>query len=207
VEERCTCGAILPEDALFCHKCGKPQREIVAVEVEAPPPVVPPPMPAVAAPPPIGFHNGLAVRIGLLAGLLLIGVSLVLGQVGFFRYLAPVWPVAAGFWAVFVYRRRTGQRLSPMNGAHLGWICGIFAFLMTTIMITMMVVVLSEPSAVNSLRDQWKDYGRSEADLNLMMQALHSPATIVGMLLTFLLLFSVLPAFGGAIGAKLLDRD
>ncbi len=40
-----------------------------------------------------------------------------------------------------------------------------------------------------------------------MMQALHNPAAIVGMLLTFLLLFTILPAFGGAIGAKLLDRD
>jgi hypothetical protein len=176
------------------------------VEPEAPP-AAPPPLPAAPPPPPIGFHNRLAVRIGLLAGVLLIAVSLVLGQVGFFRFLAPVWPVAAGFWAVFVYRRRTGQRLSPLNGAHLGWICGIFAFLMTTIMVTMMVVLVSEPSVVNNLRDQWKDYGRSEADLNLMMQALHNPAAIVGMLLTFLLLFTILPAFGGAIGAKLLDRD
>ncbi len=206
MRERCTCGAVLPEDALFCHRCGKPQRDIVAVEPEAPP-AAPPPLPAAPPPPPIGFHNRLAVRIGLLAGVLLIAVSLVLGQVGFFRFLAPVWPVAAGFWAVFVYRRRTGQRLSPLNGAHLGWICGIFAFLMTTIMVTMMVVLVSEPSVVNNLRDQWKDYGRSEADLNLMMQALHNPAAIVGMLLTFLLLFTILPAFGGAIGAKLLDRD
>ena len=28
----CTCGAELPPDALFCHKCGKPQREIVEPE-------------------------------------------------------------------------------------------------------------------------------------------------------------------------------
>ena len=207
MQERCTCGAILPEDALFCHKCGKPQREIVAVEQETPAPA-PPPLPVAApAPPPISFHNGLAVRIGLLAGILLIVVSLLLGQVGIFRYLVPVWPVAAGFCAVFVYRRRTGQRLSPMSGAHLGWICGVFAFLLTTILVTMMVLALSEPSVVSNLRDQWKDYGRSEADLNMMMQALHNPVAIVGMLLTFLLLFTVLPAFGGAIGAKLLDRD
>ena len=197
---------MLVEDALFCHKCGKPTREILAVEPAAP--VPPPPLPEITpATVPIGFHNRLAVRIGLLAGLLLIVVSLLLGQVGFLRFLAPVWPIAAGFWAVFVYRRRTGQRLSPMNGAHLGWICGVFAFLMTTIMVTLMVVLLSEPEVVNNLRDQWKDVGRSEADVNTIMQAMHNPATIVGMLLTFLLLFTVLTAFGGAIGAKLLDRD
>ncbi len=198
---------MLVEGALFCHKCGKPTREIVAVEPEIAAPA-PPPLPELTpAPPPIGFHNRVAVRIGLLAGLLLIVVSLLLGQVSVLRFLSPVWPVAAGFWAVFVYRRRTGQRLSPLSGAHLGWICGVFAFLMTTIMVTMMVVLLSEPDVVNSLRDQWKDVGRPEADLNTMMQALHNPATIVGMLLTFALLFTVLPAFGGAIGAKLLDRD
>lgn len=198
---------MLPEDALFCHKCGKPQREILAVEPEALP--EPPPLPVAApapAPAPIGFHNGLAVRIGLFVGLLLIVVSLVLGQVRFFQFLAPVWPVAAGFWAVYVYRRRTGQRLTPLNGAHLGWICGIFAFLITTVMVTLMVVMVSEPSVVTNLRDQWKDYGRSQADLDTMMTALHNPAAIVGMLITFLLLFTVLPAFGGALGAKLLDR-
>ena len=27
--EFCSCGAQLPPDALFCHKCGKPQRDIV----------------------------------------------------------------------------------------------------------------------------------------------------------------------------------
>jgi len=26
--DNCTCGAELPPDSLFCHKCGKPQREI-----------------------------------------------------------------------------------------------------------------------------------------------------------------------------------
>ena len=30
--EFCTCGAELPPDSRFCHKCGKPQREEIAVE-------------------------------------------------------------------------------------------------------------------------------------------------------------------------------
>jgi hypothetical protein len=200
---------VLPEDALFCHRCGKPQRELLEMEPETPPEAPPPPLPLpeiAPAPPPIGFHNRLAVRIGLLGGLLLIGVSLLLGQVAVFRFLSPVWPVAAGVWAVFVYRRRTGQALSLMSGARLGWLCGVFAFLITTIMLTLMAVMLSDASVVNNLRDQWKDIGRSQADLDTMMQALHNPSTIIGMLLTFLLLFTVLPAFGGAIGAKLMDR-
>src|SRR5579862_9430291 len=70
VGERCTCGAVLVEGALFCHKCGKPQREIVEVETPAPPPgIVPPPVPTPTGPP-IGFHNGAAVRIGMLGGIL-----------------------------------------------------------------------------------------------------------------------------------------
>ncbi len=30
----CTCGAQLPLDALFCHKCGKPQRDVIEPEPE-----------------------------------------------------------------------------------------------------------------------------------------------------------------------------
>src|SRR5665213_4268712 len=86
VPERCTCGAVLPEDARFCHKCGKPQRDepLIAEEVEetpAAPPVV------VAAPPvatfesaAISFHNAPAVRIALIAGLAAFFCSVLAGQ-------------------------------------------------------------------------------------------------------------------------------
>src|SRR5271170_7187344 len=153
VPERCSCGATLPEDALFCHRCGKPQRELLEVEVEAPAAVVvPPPVPA---PPPIGFHNGPAVRIGLAAAILSILVSMLLGQLAFLQALAPVWLILTGFLAVFFYRRRTHQRLSTLSGAHLGWICGIFGFVIITIMLTLMAVLLSEPAVASALRDQW----------------------------------------------------
>jgi hypothetical protein len=204
VGERCTCGAVLVDDALFCHKCGKPQREIVAVE-EPPPPVaeVPPPLPVQAAPA-IGFHNRNAVKIAMLAGILSIVLSAITGQVAV--PLGPLWLMAAGFWSVFVYRRRTGERLSAMNGAHLGWICGVFGFVLVALMMTILAMALSDASAVDAVRDQWQHYGRSEAELNQLLTAFRNPVNVLAAMPVFFLLFTLLPAFGGALGAKLLDR-
>jgi hypothetical protein len=205
VAERCTCGAVLVEDALFCHRCGKPQREILAVETEAPPLAadVPPPLP-VQTIPKIGFHNGAAVRIALVAGILSILLWAITGQVA--APLGPVWFVAAGFWAVFVYRRRTGERLSAMNGAHLGWICGVFGFVIVALMITILAMALSDASAVDAVRGQWQRYGKSEAELNQLLTAFHNPLNVLMAMPLFFLLFTLLTAFGGALGAKLLDR-
>ncbi len=212
VPERCTCGAQLPEDALFCHKCGKPQREIVAAEepeVVSAPPLPIPAAAEVSVPDSQGitFHNGTAVRIALCMGVLAFLCLLVVGQLALPEALIFVWLAAAGFLAVFVYRRRTGQRLSVMNGARLGWISGIFGFVIVTILLTLFVVALSEPSVVTALREQIKTRGIPEANLDQMIEALRSPSGITGALGLFFLLFTILPAFGGAVGAKLLGRD
>jgi len=210
VPERCTCGAQLPEDALFCHKCGKPQRELVSVDepevVLAPPPI--PAAPALAAPQPpiISFRNGPAVRIALGMGVLAFMCLLVVGQLALPQALVLVWLVAAGFLAVFLYRRSTGQRLSVMNGARLGWISGIFGFVIATILLTIFVIALSEPSFVATLREQIKTRS-PEVNFDQMIEIVHSPSGISSILGMFFLLFTVLPAFGGAVGAKLLDRD
>ena len=206
--ERCTCGAQLPEDALFCHKCGKPQRDIVSVD--EPEPIAPPtPVVVVAAiePPIINFHNGIAVRIALAMGALAFALTSVLGQFALPEALSFVWLTAAGFLAVFLYRRRTGQRLSVINGARLGWISGIFGFLIVTVLFTIIVVALSEPSVVASLREQFKSRGVPQVKTDQFIELVRSPSGITAMLGSAFLLFTVLPAFGGAVGAKLLDRD
>jgi hypothetical protein len=167
----------------------------------------PPPIPAAAPPLVISFHNGPAVRIALGMGLLAFLCLLVVGQLALPQALIFVWLAAAGFLAVFLYRRSTGERLSVMNGARLGWISGVFGFVIVTIILTMFVIALSEPSVVMALREQIKTRGIPEANLDQMIEALHSPSGITSVLGLFFLLFTVLPAFGGAVGAKLLNRD
>jgi hypothetical protein len=146
------------------------------------------------------------VRIALLAGMLSIVVVVITGQISVLQALGPLWLMAGGFFAVFLYRRRTGQRLTPLSGAHLGWLSGIFGFLIMTVFLTLIAVAMSEPSAVSTMRSQWSGAGRSEADFEVMLDAFRSPMKIAGIFSMILLLFSILPAFGGALGAKFLDR-
>jgi hypothetical protein len=120
---RCSCGAILPEDARFCHKCGQPQYEedIARMNaVEEPPPVTaqPPAPPPFQLPTKIGIGNGRAVRITLaVAGLSLLAIALIASIA---PPLAPAIMVAAGFTAVRVYLSRTSENLSPSGAAILG---------------------------------------------------------------------------------------
>jgi hypothetical protein len=200
----------LAEDALFCHKCGKPQREdLIEREAAQAQAALPPPVPpAMMAPvlPPIGFHNGLAVRIGLSYGLLSILILVVSGKTG---SPAPfmVWLVASGFLAVMAYRRRTGQKISWLHGARLGWISGIFGFASFALLIGMLVAMLSDPTVVQTMRSM-KFSPDQEAQMNQALEMLHSgPEKLILVLLQSFLMFTILPACGGALGVKLLDRD
>jgi hypothetical protein len=204
VPEFCTCGAQLPEDARFCHKCGKPQRdEPVVIEEQ-----LPPPLPSAPRIPPIGLTNGLAVRIALLGGALALALSIISGQV-----LSPgvslVWLVISGFICVLLYHKRTGHKMTVLHGAHLGWICGLFVF---TIMVVLFAAsILSDPAsfqtAMDTMREQIRASARPGVDVNQIMEVMRSPTGILFGLLGAFLLLTALPAFGGALGAKLLDRD
>ncbi|MEP7353411.1 MAG: zinc ribbon domain-containing protein, partial [Acidobacteriota bacterium] len=143
----CTCGARLPEDARFCHKCGKPQRDAPTMVDDAPVVVLPEPesRPSISpeqlaaasnAPPvpqPISLSNGSAVRAALPAGISALLFSAVLAP-----FALPLL-IAGGIFTVFLYRRRTGQVLSILNGARLGWLTGLFLFLILLVALTAIV--------------------------------------------------------------------
>lgn len=201
--EFCTCGAKLPEDARFCHKCGKPQRDEPLLVEESPPPVLAPP--PVQQFPPIGFHNRIAVRIALLTGIFSLFVLTILGSVLPPAFL--LWLVGAGFLAVFLYRRRTGERLSIVSGAHLGWISGIFGFAIIMVLLTLVILVVSDPSRLESMRQQVQMSTSQKAEFDQIAALLKNPAAIATGVVEMFLIFTLLPAFGGALGAKFLDKD
>lgn len=209
----CTCGAQLPADARFCHKCGKPQYEEPLLEEKAPGPVqgpLEPALPAAPAPAEINFANMTAVRIALFAAVVaFIAISIFMPL-----FMPVIWLVVsltgAGLLAVYLYRRRTGQILSVRSGARMGWITGIFCFAIGTVLFTASVISVSRHGGLAAFyHSQLK--GRNEVNSEQVMQAIQTPIGLGGVLLFSLLLlfllFTLLPMAGGALGAKLWKRN
>jgi hypothetical protein len=201
----CTCGAQLPPDALFCHKCGKPQRDVIEPELEPEIesvefilPVAPP-----AAPPPqINFHNLVAVRI-----------AFVVAPIAFLLSWIPaanliLW-IAAGFLAVLFHRRRTGDLLNVRAGVRLGWVTGVIMFAITTVIFTLTIVPLAASGGIaNLFRQQLKN--PTDPNVQEALRMLESAPGLVTVLLVMLFMLFVfitlLSMAGGALGAKFVSR-
>lgn len=204
----CTCGAQLPPDARFCHKCGKPQYDYPSlIEEAAAPEPTPTSVPALTLSKPleIGFHNGLAVRIGFVAASSAVVMFLFPLPNPFLRLLAFL---VAGFLAVFLYTRRTGQMLSIRSGARMGWITGIFSFLLVGILATISIVAIATREGLaNFFRSQLPP---NDARTENMAQMLQDPATLAAallfMLIVLFIIVTALPMIGGALGAKLFEK-
>jgi hypothetical protein len=210
--EFCSCGAQLPPDSLFCHKCGKPQRDVVAAEPEPesvaenvlpPPPAVP--VAAEGQPPALNFHNLAALRIAFVVAPV---AFLVLG----FPALSVLLWIAAGFLAVFFHRRRTGVLLNVRAGARLGWITGVIMFAITTVIFTLTVVPAVANGGIAVLREQLKNRPpdpRVQEALR-MLESAPGPGLATILLVSLLMLFvfiTLLSMAGGALGAKFVSRN
>jgi hypothetical protein len=210
--EFCTCGAELPPDARFCHRCGKPQREEIVPETVALPPEIvtaaPPPSAASAsAPQRVSFHNATAVRIGLLmaglASLLSALPAMALGLPGL-----AIWWIGAGFLSVYIYRRRTGQFLTVDSGLRMGWITGLLGSTITSVVFTVSVVPLIRGGGLAAIyQEQFHKMYGNDPNVQQALKMLENPSSlalvVVFVLLFFFLIITFLCTAGGALGAKL----
>jgi hypothetical protein len=201
--EFCSCGAQLPPDALFCHKCGKPQRELVVPETVAPvqPAVAPPHIPTRLEPPPVNFHNRVAMRIALLVA----AIATLLSFVPFLNWLA------AGFFAVFFYRRKTGSLLNVGAGVRMGWITGILMFGLSGVVFAVQQLPGALSGHLDSrLQEQLKNLSAHDPLSQQMMQYFQSgPGVMVLFVFSLVALFlftTGLSMAGGALGAKMVGR-
>jgi hypothetical protein len=201
-----------PEDARFCHKCGRPLYEIPNLEPEPEPePIAPPtvlPEPA-RLPKDINFRNRAAVRAGLMAALV---CSLLIFFVPLPAFISIIWAVvvltAAGFGAVWLYGRRTGEELSVKKGARMGWMTGVFCFLFAGVMIALAIFAISSNTEMSqAFRDQIAAQGGPGMDPEEVLEMVLSPIGILFIALSFFLFFTALPTVGGAMGAKVLEKE
>ena len=200
--EFCTCGAELPPDARFCHKCGKPQREEPALDIEEPAPELPGRTSknlcrSWSAPPEIGFHNSLALRVGFLAG-----------SLAFVASSLPLHPIArlflllgAGVFSVYLYRRRSGHAVEFRGGARMGWITGLFCFVIFIVLFTIsfaaLAMLVRDGSAASVYREQLSAMGMSTDKIQQAMEVLQNPGQLFGMLVWLFVTSTFVPALGG----------
>jgi len=200
-QQRCTCGAVLPDDARFCHKCGKPQYEEDIARLaaqEAPPAPVPlserPRIPISSG---ISFRNSRAVLISLVVAALAFFASLLATMLW-----APLFPIvlcAAGFVAARLYRSDAAEPLTAGAGARLGWMTGLWLFLIVALLCTIAAVYLSTPQGWEQAKAFWAQFPEMSKGLGDQ----HDVLSTLLMRLPFLFfLLTLLPGLGGMLGAK-----
>jgi hypothetical protein len=214
---------MLPPDARFCHKCGKPQYEdplpaeneevesepspapiVSSVEKEAPP-----------APQEISFHNRLAVRTAFSVAAISFVISSLLAFAGMLaiQLLATIFvSVAGGFFAAYLYSRRTGRLLSVAAGARIGWLTGIFSFLINMVVITLsMIAIAGQGGFAAFYQKQSGALGLPQEAMTQATELMKNPTVLI-LIVGFALLvqfftYVILTSLGGALGAKVLEKE
>lgn len=210
--EFCSCGVQLPPDARFCHKCGKPQFDYDAMmaETQTLPPAVELAQPvAPDVPAEISFHNRIAVRIAFIGALNSLLLFFLFSPIPLLAIFGSF--LLAGFLAVYLYRRATGQNVTAGNGAKIGWITGIFSFTIFTLFSTCNVLLVSYEGGMSKMLAQLRSQMSAQgADADMLLRLIDQPmglaAFLLGSLIFLFVCLTLLPTLGGALGAKLFTR-
>lgn len=203
--EYCTCGTKLVEGARFCHKCGRPTSGEPELQVEMPRMVfAPPPLPMADAR--VSFANPVVLRIAFAAAAL----SILLDSIPLVNFLCIVWAMGAGFMAVWMFSKRTGLPVSVTSGAKMGWITGVFSFVISTILVTT-TLVLNGQKLADEFRRQFTATWSNDPNYQQLLSTFENPTTfatlIILVLVLFFLLLSLASVAGGALGARFSNKQ
>jgi hypothetical protein len=203
---QCTCGAQLPDDARFCHRCGRPQFEedIARMQDEALQAAPVPPTPS--APVRIDFSNRKAVMVSIAVSMLTLFVftaSSVLAPFAASLLLLPLF-CFAGFTAARWYTKQTGQSITAQAGARLGFMTALWAFLVVVVICVFMAVFISNPQWRGQLVEMINTQGNPAAAQIVKM--LDDPRKFIllmmGELLVNFCLFTFPSMLGGMLGVR-----
>ena len=147
------------------------------------------------------------MRIALVAAaliwiLLLLSVRSVLGALSLL-----ILPLAGGFVSVYLYSRKTGKEISVGNGARMGWLTGMFCFVSFAILFTIAVAMMASASGRAMLAKSLSENPKGDEIMRQVEENIGTPAGVLGPLLMSFVLFTSLPTIGGALAAKVLEKD
>ncbi len=199
---------MLPADARFCHRCGQPQfaediARIEAVDAAAGPvqgPLAPPlrstsPDKDLAA---ISFNNTRAVFTTLIVAAVSMVVLLLIAL-----HAAPLFPFflcGVGYVAVRFYRGKSAEPLSTSAGARLGWMTGLWLFIVVVVLLTLTAISISNPEVWKQLQES---YAKAPQVAKLLTLTQHDLLMQILFTVPFwFLLLTILPGLGGMLAAK-----
>ncbi len=143
----------------------------------------------------------------LLAGIAIGVAASILGLIPFVgSCLACIAYVGAGLLAVWHYTDRHQLTLKGGQGAGIGALAGIVAMVAASAIQLLLMATDLRPSLEQIIADQLDTSGMDPAQVEQIMNMVESPFFIVGIVLVALVIYSILGAIGGAIGASTFKR-
>lgn len=119
--------------------------------------------------------------------------------------------IFAGSLSVWFYQRRTGEPLTVVAGARLGWITGVFIFALFLVLFTISFIPALESGEIQKLQEAALKQNLSDADMMKVREVFESPVMVSILVILAMVVHFVgattLTSIGGMLGAKLLRRD
>ena len=113
--------------------------------------------------------------------------------------------VGGGFAAVWFYQRRTGDYLSVRGGLQIGWMTGLFSFLVMMVMLTL-VFALFAAVGESGMKQLSIESGRPEI-AEAFQGIISNPAMLIFALVSWFFAVTMLASAGGALGSKVLEKE